>query len=466
MSMKLIMERWRMHAKTQNVIVESEKHSSIEDFEIDDVIQKTEIWKNALQLGRLLARRNPYGTAGELALDVMNAEEGDGTIAAVIKKQLPGLGNRAIKRALEKEIEKALALNPPSDKELPPSAADDPDQQKKRKQYAGPETPESLAGWKDSEDDDFPKVGDNPNVDGGGEIKQQSSKKNWATRYVSAFPEMEYAVEGDTHGLFSHMLKHYYEFVHDGSGGSYGPLLNKIKQVISKYVEDGGELYIHRPAASNLNLKTGERQNPNLKSVERLTPEIIGDVTGPAVTNTLDYIQDRVKLGQPLIDVEKEIYKLAKPVADEYNKMAREHAEGALHLSLLDFENNTESLEMLKNVVRDAYESGRTIAVRGVFKDKYPLYYVNNKGYFLSADPFSGLISTYFVPYGKAGKNPDKNMAGNCKNFKDVENQHIEAKIFRSAIGCLSKDSVGVNEARCVKRSKNRRLNLKIERKK
>lgn len=59
MSMKLIMERWRMHAKTQNVIVESEKHSSIEDFEIDDVIQKTEIWQNALQLGRLLARRNP-----------------------------------------------------------------------------------------------------------------------------------------------------------------------------------------------------------------------------------------------------------------------------------------------------------------------------------------------------------------------------------------------------------------------
>lgn len=465
MSMKLVMERWRMHVKAQNVIVESEKHSSIEDFEMDDVIQKTEIWRSALQLGRFLARRNPYVAAGELAWDVMNAEEGDTTIAAAIKRELPGLGNRAIQRALEKEIEKALALNPPSDKELPPSALDDPAQKEKQKQYDGPSSPQSISGWKDSEDDDFPKVGDNPNVDGGGEVKQQSSKKNWATRYVSAIPEMEYVPEGETHGLFSHMIKHYYEFVHDKSGGSYTPLVDKVKQIISKYVAEGGELYIHRPAASVMDPSTGKRKNPNLKSVERLTPEIIGDVTGPTVSNTLDYIQDRIKLGQPLIDIEEEIYKLAQPVADEYNRMAREHAEGALHLSQLSFDENPESFEMYKQIVKTAYDEGRTIAVRGVFKDRYPLYYVNNRGYFLSVDPFDGLISTYFIPYGKASKNPDKNMAGNCKNFKDGANQHIEAKLFRAAIECPGTKPAGLDESKHINNKKKKKITIKVKKK-
>lgn len=119
-------------------------------------------------------------------------------------------------------------------------------------------------------------------------------------------PDEIYIKEGITHGLFSHAVKHFKEYLKGYESFIFKTFINILKSYKGNYY-----LVLFNKSGKVTRLL---KKNFDIKDVQLET-----------LLTTLDIIQDKIEtMKGPLTDIEKEIYeKIKNPICKEYEDVAR-----------------------------------------------------------------------------------------------------------------------------------------------
>ena len=148
----------------------------------------------------------------------------------------------------------------------------------------------------------------------------------------------DYKIEGATHGKISHMIKHFWEFGGDKKARYVESVLRlqaEIRDYIKKTDSDSSlpKLYYH-------NGKRGTSQVLSYEGNESFEgarhPEAPSTTSGPIISNTLDYIQDKYHHPASGQLQHKEVDWLegyAKPLTAMYDQTIQDYISGAIVLA-------------------------------------------------------------------------------------------------------------------------------------
>lgn len=169
-------------------------------------------------------------------------------------------------------------------------------------------------------------------------------------------PNDVYKVEGQTHGLASHAIKH----LHEIKPG----IESLITRQFNKLIANQKELW--------LNSKPTESRQ----------------FTFDVVLNTLDHINDKAENRKEMLPIEREILKqVIQPMADVYNKWTEDFVDGATKITS-DF-----TVEEIKQLIR----KGTTISFYTKYHDMTRQVFVNvSKGIFLTTTGDKRFIFTCY----------------------------------------------------------------------
>ena len=238
--------------------------------------------------------------------------------------------------------------------------------------------------------------------------------------------DSDYKIIGDTHGRFSHMIKHAWEF--PKLQPIYMTAVYAAQKMIRNYVKKTDEnpalpkLYFVKAGQKGqiLSYEKGNKDADNPSQGEYRHPEAKTTTSGPIISNTWDYIQDKLQTGEGEIHpTERTWFAIAKPVATVYNRKAQKTMKASKNIANYD-----------DATIEKFWDKGKTISFQNIHDGKQNTNYMNKRGELISKRA-DGLIATYFVPStagkGMPGLNPKIHIPWIC-NYLSKEDSHPEAK--------------------------------------
>lgn len=204
-------------------------------------------------------------------------------------------------------------------------------------------------------------------------------------------------IQGNTHGLSSHTVKHLDEFLPD-------IVTNAINQAISLYAPSTD--VILKSAKNNAEIARGAEA---IRSVQR-----------GAILNTFDMINDKVKNGLELNPIESQVLSVLENLNSTYEGLIQQYMDQAVDADEISDENR----------LRELINSGAIVKFNGSYKGYPKTYYINfsNSGLIAAEDDE---ISTLF--------RIDKTGAALPKIRKYLSRDtHVDSAAFRNALGIPS----------------------------
>lgn len=211
------------------------------------------------------------------------------------------------------------------------------------------------ATWNNSPDEDWPASDTN--------VKEYKSDK------VIVFnPEEEYGDKGaDSHGLDSHMSKHWFEF----SEADLSTSIKKAIDLISDYSK-GNQIFF---------LTKGSGEVQPISS--------ISDIKNGDIVNTFDLINDKKFDQEKLLDIEEKIYSQAMSnLVRSYDSEADQLMSSAVDVSDAEMQSMEKLIETLKN--------NSAIKFKAAYQGQEKTYYYEIKKTAIIAQLDDGSIATLF----------------------------------------------------------------------
>jgi len=238
------------------------------------------------------------------------------------------------------------------------------------------------ASWSNSPDEDWPASDTN--------VKQFKSDK-----VVVFNSEEEYGDAGaDSHGLDSHMSKHWFEF----SESDISTSIKKAIDLISDYHKDNEIFFMTKG--------TGQ-----IKPISS-----ISDIKNGDIVNTFDLINDKKFDQEKLLDIEKKIYTQAMSDSiGSYDSEADQLMSSAVDVSDAEMQSMEKLIETLKN--------NSAIKFKATYQGQEKTYYYEIKKTAIIAQLDDGSIATLFRLRNKGKpkqEDPNRSVRGFHSNSGTV----------------------------------------------
>jgi|TARA_B100000927_G_scaffold244457_1_gene206790 hypothetical protein len=197
--------------------------------------------------------------------------------------------------------------------------------------------------------------------------------------------------EGNTHGLLSHAIKHYLEFEPERVKGLLDKVANEIRQ-------EADELYMV------------DKNGNVVLDGDRAKKEINHNV----ILNTLDSIQDKVKNGKNLLDIEKRIHKYTEEMAKQYQELIKQKMNSAV------------DIDTDQEVADDAISNNKNLKFKGSYSGKDFDYYLDPKDSSLVASDGDSVSTLFRID--KKGNRLDK-MSGYFSRGTKIYNDKLRSAL-------------------------------------
>lgn len=183
-------------------------------------------------------------------------------------------------------------------------------------------------------------------------------------KQIIVFDELDdYTIDGKTHGLSSHAIKHYQEF----ESQKVSDILNKAFEVAKQF-----DNFILKNAKDSSTIATAAAAKKQA-SVN-------------SILNTFDNINDKIKNSISLSDEENELLPFIKELEQEYENLVQ---------SYLDAGQDVDSIRDPEKI-RNLFDQGKIIKFSGVYNDGEYTYYLNPVNTGLVASDKTNTVSTLF----------------------------------------------------------------------
>ena len=355
--------------------------------------------------------------------------------------------------------------------------------------------------YKTPEEDD-PKGADFPKTDG--DRGPEPSER--AASFLSFNPDpSDYEIKGDTHGKISHMIKHSWEIRNDTGGkklaASYDDMIDQFKDEVLEYIKkvDAGEaetIYLHdfmpekqwgvkepvnkkknpieggwkgweegpegKPITQKLSFKapanlkrsnnfpfyreifSSDLRHPDVGKTTRSDVKAPG-VSGPTLSNTLDYIQDKMleKPPKPVTEIEKQWFeKYALPITKLYNDEIERRMKSAIDIN-----------SRTKQQIKDAWVQGKVIKFGNEYQGEPKTNYLDNKNVLIAQNE-DGQVATMFAVGWKGNdmttRTEGDHLKKTCAYLRN--STHPDAVKLFCAVGCADMPSASdLDREKCKK---------------
>jgi len=199
------------------------------------------------------------------------------------------------------------------------------------------------------------------------------------------------APEGNTHGLLSHAIKHYLEFEPEFVKSVLDKISDGIKQ-------SSGEIYMI------------DKSGKVVLDGDKAKNEINHNV----VLNTLDMVQDKVKNGKPLNDIEKKIHFYTEELGKKYEELVNQKMNSAI-----DIDADQSSAD-------DAIKNNKNIKFKGSYSGKDFDYYLDPKDSSLVASDGDSVSTLFRID--KKGNSLEK-MSGYFSRGTKIYNDKLKSAL-------------------------------------
>tara|TARA_Y100000310_G_scaffold308486_1_gene351627 strand:- start:845 stop:1870 length:1026 start_codon:yes stop_codon:yes gene_type:complete len=173
--------------------------------------------------------------------------------------------------------------------------------------------------------------------------------------------EESYEVEGETHGVESHAIKHYAEF-------EPGQVQSAVEKAVSM-IQGADDVHIIDKGGNVVQSGDEAKKQANVNSM----------------LNAFDLINDKQQNNEPLNDTESELAPILQGLTKAYEEEIDSYLSGATEIDGID------DVEELKGIL----DAGTVVKFTGAYKGKPATYYLDPSNTGLVAEK-DGVISTLF----------------------------------------------------------------------